>query len=223
MSTETPKRQLFSRLAIVGKALAHGNRLELLELLAQGERNVEALAAVAGLTVANASQHLQHLRRARLVVSRKEKRHVYYRLAGAAVVTLLVALRETAENHFAEMDRLIQRYLRERDTLEPISQEELLHRIRDGLVTVIDVRPAEEFAAGHLPGAINIPLDDLGREIDHLPADVEIIAYCRGPYCLLAYEAVAKLRDKGYAARRLKDGFPEWRLAGRPVEIPTDT
>jgi rhodanese-related sulfurtransferase/predicted transcriptional regulator len=218
MTTETLKQQLFARLADVGKAMANGNRLELLEFLAQKERSVETLASLAGLSVANTSQHLQHLRRAGLVTARKQDRHVFYAIAGEDVLSLMIALRQTAEKNFAEMGRLIEGYLLSRDSLEPISQKELSARMKDGLITVIDVRPAEEFAAGHLPNAINIPIDRLDQELERLPTDGEVIAYCRGPYCLLAFEAVTKLRDKGFAARRLEDGFPEWKLAALPIE-----
>ncbi len=218
MTTESLKRQIFARLADVGKTLANGNRLELLEFLAQRERSVETLAGLAGLSVANASQHLQHLRRAGLVTARKQDRHVFYAIAGEDVLSLLVALRRTAEKNFAEMGRLIEGYLLSRDSLEPVSQAELSTRMREGLVTVIDVRPAEEFSAGHLPDAINIPLDRLDRDLGRLPTDADVVAYCRGPYCLLAFEAVNRLRDKGISARRLEDGFPEWKLAGLPVE-----
>lgn len=218
MTTEPLKRQLFARLADVGKTLANGNRLELLEFLAQRERSVETLASLAGLSVANASQHLQHLRRAGLVTARKQDRHVFYSIAGDDVISLLIALRRTAEKNFAEMGRLIEGYLLSRDSLEPVSQAELSERMQEGLVTVIDVRPAEEFAAGHLPDAINIPLDRLDRDLERLPPDGEVVAYCRGPYCLLAFDAVNRLRNKGFSARRLEDGFPEWKLAGLPVE-----
>jgi rhodanese-related sulfurtransferase len=225
MTTTNIKQQLFARLADVGKALANGNRLELLEFLAQKERSVEILAGLAGLSVANTSQHLQHLRRAGLITARKQERHVFYAIAGDDVLALMIAMRQTAEKNFAEMSRLIEGYLVSRDSLEPVSRAELTDRMREGLVTIIDVRPAEEFAAGHLPDALNIPLDQLDREIDRLPPDGEVIAYCRGPYCLLAFEAVNRLRDRGITARRLEDGFPEWKLAGRPIEQappPTD-
>lgn len=218
MTTQTLKQQLFARLADVGKAIANGNRLALLEFLAQKERSVETLASLAGLSVANTSQHLQHLRRAGLVTARKQDRHVFYAITGEEVLMLMIALRQTAEKNFAEMGRLIEGYLLSRDSLEPISQKELSARIEDGLVTVIDVRPAEEFAAGHLPDAINIPIDLLDQNLDRLPADGEVVAYCRGPYCLLSFEAVNRLRDKGITARRMEDGFPEWKLAGRMVE-----
>ena len=218
MPVENLKQQLFARLADVGKALANGNRLELLEFLAQKERSVDALACLAGLSVANTSQHLQHLRRVGLVTARKQDRHVFYAIAGEDVLSLMIALRQTAEKNFAEMGRLVEGYLLSRDSLEPISHDELSARLKDGLVTVIDVRPTEEFAAGHLPEAINIPIDLLDQNLDRLPADGEVVAYCRGPYCLLSFEAVNRLRDRGISARRMEDGFPEWKFAGRVVE-----
>ncbi|HEY0634947.1 MAG TPA: metalloregulator ArsR/SmtB family transcription factor, partial [Gammaproteobacteria bacterium] len=205
------------------KALSNGNRLEMLEFLAQGERSVESLATVAGLTVANTSQHLQQLRQIGLVTARKEGQHVLYRLAGNDIVSLMGCLRRVAENHLAEVNRLVDSYLMVKDSLEPVPAEELLTRARDGLVTVLDVRPPEEYAAGHLPGALNIPLADLEKHLAELSPDNEVVAYCRGPYCVLAYEAVARLRKKGYQARRLKDGFPEWKQAGLPVEGETAT
>ena len=223
MTTDNLKQQLFARLADVGKSLGNGNRLELLEFLAQKECSVEALASLAGLSVANTSQHLQQLRRAGLVTAHKVDRHVFYKLTDETVVSLLVALRRTAEKHFSEMERLVQGYLLSRDSLEPISRDELFARLKDGLITVIDVRPTDEYAAGHLPGAISIPINEFDRDLDRLTADGEVVAYCRGPYCLLAFEAVAKLRDKGFAARRLEDGFPEWKLAGLPVEQASDS
>lgn len=212
------KQQLFAQLANVGKALSNGNRLELLEFLAQNERSVETLARLANLSIANTSQHLQHLRRAGLVVARKQDRHVFYAITDESVLSLITALRHTAEKNSAEMSRLVEKYLTSRDSLEPVSQEMLLSRIKDGIVTVIDVRPAEEFSAGHLPNAINIPLDYLDQEIQNLFEKSEVVAYCRGPYCLLAFEAVDQLRSKGINARRLEDGFPEWELAGLPIE-----
>ena len=222
MSTKNLKQQLFSQLANVGKALANGNRLELLEFLAQNESSVETLARLANLSVANTSQHLQHLRRAGLVTARKKYRHVFYSITDETVLFLIIALRKTAEKNSAEMNLLVERYLNSRDTLEPISQEMLFSHIKDGIVTLIDVRPAEEFAAGHLPKAINVPLDYLDRKISDLSLKREIITYCRGPYCLLSFEAVDRLRSKGILARRLKDGFPEWVLAGLPIERATN-
>ncbi len=218
MSSNGAKKDLFAQFAAVAKALSHGNRLELLEFLAQGGRGVEALARMTGLSIANASQHLQHLRRAGLVTARKSGRYVLYRLADEAVVALLASLRGVAERNVAEVEKLVSGYFRSKDGFEPVSPDELLHRAREGLVTVLDVRPPEEFAAGHLPNAINIPLKELKRRLGELPRGQEVVAYCRGPYCVLAYEAVAELRRRGFAARRLADGLPEWRLAGLPVE-----
>jgi rhodanese-related sulfurtransferase/DNA-binding transcriptional ArsR family regulator len=212
------KGELFSQFARVGKALSNGNRLELLEFLAQGERSVESLARVSGLSVPNTSQHLQQLRQAGLVVTRKAGQHVYYRLSGEDVVHLMECLRRVAEAHVAEVERLVNTYLTVKDNLEPLPAGELLDRAREGLVTVVDVRPPEEFAAGHLPGALNIPLAELEKRLADLPKNTEVVAYCRGPYCVLAYDAVARLRKEGYRARRLQDGFPEWKEAGLPVE-----
>lgn len=218
MSSDNTKKALFAQFATVAKALSHGHRLELLEFLAQGERSVEALARLTGLSVANASQHLQHLRRAGLVTARKSGHYVLYRVADQAVVALLASLRGVAENNLAEVERLVSGYLRSKDSFEPVSPKELLQRARAGLVTVIDVRPAEEFAAGHLPNAVSIPLKELKGRLGELPKDHEVVAYCRGPYCVLAYEAVAELRRHGFSARRLEGGLPEWKIAGLPVE-----
>lgn len=218
MSSGGFKKDLFATFAQVARALGHANRLELLEFLGQGERSVEALARAAGLSVANASQHLQQLRHAGLVAARKEGLRVYYRLSGDDVLDLVAALRAVAERHVADVERLVNSYLAVRDRLEPLPREVLLERARDGLVTVLDVRPPEEYAAGHLPGAVNLPLGELEARLAELPRDQEIVAYCRGPYCVLAYEAVARLRERGYRARRLEDGYPEWRRAGLPVE-----
>jgi rhodanese-related sulfurtransferase/DNA-binding transcriptional ArsR family regulator len=219
MSSGNFKHDLFSQFARVGKALSSPNRLELLEFLAQGERSVEALAQVSGLSVANTSQHLQQLRQAGLVASRKEGQHVFYRLAGDEVIRLLEVLRQVAEGRLAEVERLVKSYLTVKDDLEPVPAQELLQRARAGLVTVLDVRPPEEYAAGHLPGAINVPLAELERCIGQCPPDREVVAYCRGPYCVLAYEAVARLREQGFKARRMDQGYPEWKSAGLPVEV----
>jgi ArsR family transcriptional regulator len=218
MSSESPKRKLFAQFAAVARAVGHEHRLELLEHLGQGERSVEVLAERLELSVANASQHLQHLRRAGLVASRRDGKYVLYRVADNAVVDLLSGLRRVAERNVAEVDRLLAGYFRDRDSLEPVSRVDLLDRMRDGLVTVLDVRPEEEFALGHLPGAVNIPLADLEWRLADLPPDHEVVAYCRGPYCVLSFEAVAELRRRGYRVRRLEDGYPEWRAAGLPVE-----
>ncbi len=218
MSRQGFKQLLFQQFARVGKALSNANRLELLEFLAQGERSVEALAKVSGLTVANTSQHLQQLRQAGMVTTRKDGLRVFYQLAGDEVIGLLDAVRDVAERHLAEVDRLVGTYLTVKDDLEPIPAEELLDRVRQGLVTVLDVRPEEEYAAGHLPGAVNIPLKELEKRLDQLGHDKEIVAYCRGPHCILAFEAVAELRNKGIKARRLENGYPEWKAKGLPVE-----
>ena len=213
------KQLLFAQFARVAKALANPNRLELLEFLAQGERSVEGLSKASGLSVANTSQHLQQLRQNGLVLTRKEGQHVYYRLSGDDVIKVLSCLRRVAEGHLADVSQLIDAYLTVKDSLEPLPASELIDRARDGLVTVLDVRPEEEFQAGHLPGAINIPLNQLEKRLKQLSKDSEVVAYCRGPYCVLAFEAVARLREQGYQARRLENGFPEWKQAGLPVEI----
>lgn len=222
MSTENFKHDLFAQFARVGKALSNGNRLELLEFLAQGERSVEELSKVAGLTVANTSQHLQQLRQAGLVSTRKEGLKVFYRISGDDVVGLLDALRLVAERHVADVERLVNTYLTVKDSLEPIPRAELLERVRDDLVTVVDVRPPEEYAAGHVPGAVNIPLSELEERLDELNETQEVVAYCRGPHCVLAFDAVARLREKGLKARRLEDGYPEWKTAGLPIEHNDD-
>jgi rhodanese-related sulfurtransferase/predicted transcriptional regulator len=219
MSSESPKRALFAQFAIVAKALAHLHRLEILEQLAQGERSVEVLAERANLSVANASQHLQQMRQAGILAARREGKFVFYRLADESVLDLLAALRRIAERNSAEVERLIRSYFDARDGLEPVSREELLERVRAGLVTVLDVRPGDEYAIGHLPGAVNIPLKELEARLAELTPDREIVAYCRGAYCVLSYEAVALLRERGYRVRRLVDGLPEWRSAGLPVEV----
>ena len=218
MSTGNFKQDVHAQLARVGKALSHGNRLELLEFVAQGPRSVDELAGMTRLSVANASKHLQELRRAGLVQARKEGLRVYYELAGPDVVDLIAALGHVAETRLAEMEQLVRSYITARDELEPIPAAELLKRSKQGLVTVLDVRPAKEFAAGHLPGAINVAVEDMGKHLRKLPKGREVIAYCRGPYCLLSVDAVALLRTKGYKARRLEDGFPEWKASGLPVE-----
>jgi len=216
MSTN-PKRDVFASLARVGTALSSPIRIEYLELLAQAERSVEQLANLTGTSVANTSQHLQKLRQAGLVVGRKAGLYVYYRLAGDEVVELLSAISRVGEAYVAEIERIVRLYFAQKDELEAVPAKEVLERARQGLVTVLDVRPPEEFAAGHLPGAVNIPVHELEKRIKELPRRREVIAYCRGPYCLMSFEAVEKLRKKGLRARRLKDGLPEWRAAGLPI------
>jgi rhodanese-related sulfurtransferase len=221
MSSLGPKQRVFVGLAEIAQALGHVHRLELLEHLGQGERSVEDLAARTGLTVANTSRHLQHLRRAALVEGRREGKRVFYRLSGDEVVVgLFNALSRVGERNSAEIARVMATYFRARDELEPVSRDELLDRLRSGAATVLDVRPEDEFQQGHLPGALNIPLSQLERRLAELPADREIVAYCRGPWCVLSFEAVAALRQRGYRARRLEDGFPEWKVAGLPVAHP---
>lgn len=213
-----PKQALFAEFAMVARALGNSHRLELLEHMAQGEKGVEALAARTDLSVANASQHLQQLRRAGLVASRRNGKFVLYRLADDTVLVLLASLRQVAERHVAEVDRIVRGYFADRDSMEPVSREELLERYRGGLVTVLDVRPADEFAVGHVPGAVNIPLDELEARLAELDPGQEIVAYCRGTYCVLSFEAVAALRDRGFKALRLEEGLPEWKAAGLSVE-----
>lgn len=215
---QSPKYRLYEQFAQVAKALSHAHRLDLLELLAQRERNVEALANVAGLTVANTSRHLQQLRRAGLIASRKEGLYVFYRVADDDVIDLLRCLRRTGQRHISEVNEVIVEYFNDRDSLEAVSRSELLRRSKDDLVTVIDVRPSEEYEAGHISGALNVPLNEIEQHLANLPRDQEVIAYCRGEYCVLAFEAVATLREKGFNARRLEEGYPEWKAAGLPVE-----
>lgn len=217
MSSQSPKHALFAQFALVAKTLGHAHRLELLEQLAQGERSVEALAQKTGLSIANASQHLQRMRRAGMVTARRDRKFVYYRLADDAALDLLAALGRLAERNMAEVERLMRDYFHDRDAMEAISREGLLRRMRAGTVTVLDVRPEDEFALGHLPGAMNIPLRALEARLAELDPSREIVAYCRGPYCVLSYEAVAALRARGFKVRRLQDGLPEWRAAGLPI------
>jgi len=219
VSSLGPKRQVFASLAEIAQALGHAHRLELLEHLGQGERSVEDLAARAGLTLANTSRHLQLLRRAGLVQGRRDGKRVYYRLAGEdAVVDLLSALSRVGERSSAEIARVMASYFRACDDLEAVSRQELLDRLSSGAVTILDVRPEDEFAQGHLPSALNVPLAQLERRLAELPPDREVVAYCRGPWCVLSFEAVALLRRQGYLVRRLEAGFPEWKVAGLPVE-----
>jgi rhodanese-related sulfurtransferase len=218
MGDRAAKTALFDAFARAGKALASGRRIELLDVLANGERTVEALAGEVGLSVANASQHLQVLRQAGLVATRREGTSIHYRLAGPEVFELWRALRTLAGARLAEVERLADAYLDARDELEPVTREELARRLEDGdELVVLDVRPAAEYAAGHLPGAVSIPVGELRRRLAELPGDREIVAYCRGPYCAFAHEAVAVLRQEGFAARRLEDGLPEWQAAGLAV------
>jgi rhodanese-related sulfurtransferase/DNA-binding transcriptional ArsR family regulator len=222
MSSGNFKKDLFAQFARVAKAISNGHRLELLEFLAQSERSVDALAKVSGLSVANTSQHLQTLRQAGLVSSRKDGQKVIYRISSEDVQPLLEALREVAERHLADVRQLIQAYLTVKDNLEPLPAAELLMRVREGLVTVLDVRPVEEYVAGHVPGAINVPLEELEEHLQELDSGLEVVAYCRGPHCVLAFDAVELLRKKGIAAVRLDGGLPEWRSEGYPIEVGSE-
>lgn len=219
MSTPGPKQKIFECLAEVAQALGHTNRLELLEHLAQGQRCVEDLATLAGMNFANTSRHLQILRRARLVETERCGKHVLYSLSGEPDVVMLIrSLGRVGERNIAEVDRVLNDYFHARDSLEPVSHKDLLNRIAAGVVTVLDVRPESEFTLGHLPGALNIPLAALERRLSELPSNTQIVAYCRGPYCVLAVEAVSILRAHGFKAVRLEDGFPEWKAGGFAVE-----
>lgn len=218
MQNPSPKKQVFALLGTMAKAMASGNRIELLEAVAQGERSVEDLAHLTGLTVANTSHHLQVLKNAGLVVPRREGVQIFYRLSDDEVAIVLATLGRVAERQMAAVDRIIREEFSSRDGLEPVGHDDLVRRLKSGEVTVIDVRPPEEFAAGHIPGAVNMPAAQLSRHLAELPKDKEIVAYCRGPYCLLSFDAVRLLRRKGYKARRLADGMPEWRAEHRPVE-----
>jgi rhodanese-related sulfurtransferase len=218
MGSRAFKDALYEQLARVSKALGSPKRLELVDLLAQGERPVEALARETGMSVASTSQHLQVLREAHLVEARKEGLYVHYRLAHPSVFALLQGVRSVAEAQLADMQRVVDTYLGDRDGLEGLPREELLRRARAGDVTVLDVRPAEEFAAGHIAGALGIPIGELETRLKELPKRHEVVAYCRGPYCVYADEAVRLLRAHGRKASRLHEGFPEWRAAGLPVE-----
>lgn len=210
-------QRLFEHLAHIGKAVSSAQRIHLLELLAQGERSVEVLAAQASLPTANASHHLQALRAARLVDVRKQGTRVFYRLGGPEVFGLVQTIRRVAQARIAEVDDLIQAFFASREQLEPVSRRELVKRAREGDVLILDVRPTEEYESGHIRGAVSVPLAQLKRHLARLPKRKEIVAYCRGPYCVLSVHAVELLRSRGFRARRLADGFPEWRGAGLPT------
>ena len=213
------KNRLYGQFARIGKALSNPHRLEILELLAQGERTVDSLATEIGLSLANTSQHLQALRQAALVESRKDGLFVYYRLAGPEVFELSRVLRTVAEGRLAEFERLVHEHFSDRADAEGVPMAELLKRARSRKVVILDTRPASEYVAGHIPGAISVPVDDLKKRLQELAKGREYVAYCRGPYCVYADRAVELLRANGRRARRLADGFPEWRAAGLPVAI----
>jgi len=214
---------LFEQLAVVARALGSSARLEILDFLAQGERSVEDLAQVAGLSMANTSKHLQQLKTAGLVEAHRDGKHIRYRLGDERVIDAIGNLRTLAEAHLDQVAELVESYLRSRDALEPVPTTELLERARQGLVSVIDVRSPEEYSQGHIAGALNIPLNRLEQRLAELPQDREIVAYCRGPWCVLSFEAVSRLRRAGIEARRLADGLPEWRRAGLPIESDADS
>jgi rhodanese-related sulfurtransferase len=219
MGDRAAKAALFDGFAEVAKSLANGRRAELIDVLAQGERHVDELAGEIGQSVANTSFHLRVLAAAGLVTTRREGTRIYYRLVSARVADLWSALQDVAAAHHAEIDALAAAYLGDRSRLEEISRAELADRIAAGDVIVLDVRPAAEYGAGHIAGARSIPLDQLADGVKAIPRDVEVVAYCRGPYCVMADEAVRLLRRRGRAARRLVDGYPEWRRAALPVEM----
>lgn len=218
MSSDNPKRTLFAHFAALARALGNTHRLELLELLAQGAQPVEVLTARTGISFANVSQHLQQLRKAGLVTGRREGKNVVYRLQDGPVVEAVSALQALAEHNMAEVQDVIARYFDAIDSLEPVGADELLSRLESDSVTLLDVRPEDEYRSGHIPRARNIALAALEARISELPEGREIIAYCRGPYCVLSFQAVEALRARGFAVRRLKDGFPEWKAAGYPIE-----
>jgi rhodanese-related sulfurtransferase len=213
------KDRLFEQFARIGKALASPKRLEILDLLAQGERTVEEIARETAMPIASASQHLQTLKGARMVESRREGLYARYRLADEGVFRTWQAVRALGEARLAEIDRVVETYLEDRDALEAVGAAALMERLDDGSVVILDVRPEEEYRAGHIPGAISLPVDALEAALQTLPKDKEIVAYCRGPYCVFSDEAVRLLHRHGFRARRLSEGFPEWRAAGYPVEV----
>ena len=215
------KDAVFEQFARVAAAFASPKRIEIIDVLAQGERNVETLAAETGLSVANTSRHLQVLKASSLVAARKEGLQVFYRLADPNVLAGYRVLRRVAEERLSDLDRLVHDYFGGAEAIEPVGRTELLKRARSGDVVVVDVRPREEFQAGHIAGALSIPLSMLEKRLSEIPKERDVVAYCRGPYCVLAAEAVRLLRRRGYRAFRLQEGYPEWRDGGLPVETPT--
>lgn len=220
MSHAAPKDLIYEQFSRIGKALASPARLEILDLLSQGEKTVEQLAEEARLGVKNASAHLRALREAHLVEGRKEPPYMVYRLAGEGVIRVVRELQALARDRLAEVDRITLEYFEDPSGLEPVGCAELLLCMQDGAVTVLDVRPKDEYAAGHVPGALSLPLEELERRLSEIPPDRPVVAYCRGPYCILAVEAVDALKRRGYSASRMASGVPEWRLVGLPVETP---
>lgn len=216
------KSELFEEFARIGKALSSGRRLELLELLAQGERTVEELATETGMSIANASQHLQMLRNARLVDARRQGTYAWYRLSTPQVLRLWFSLREVGELQLAEIGRVVENFFKDRKDLEATTCEDLLKQIEAGSVIVLDVRPEQEYCAGHIRGARSIPVRELEKRLKEIPKKKAVVAYCRGPYCVFADDAVKALRRRGFRAVRLAEGFPDWKMRGFPVEVSTE-
>ncbi len=219
MTSRAAKEALFEAQARVAKALASGRRAEIVDLLAQGERSVDDIAGEIGQSIANTSHHVRALAHAGLLLSRRDGTRILYRLASDRVAELWTVIRGLANEHIAAVEQLGRTYLGGDDPLVPVSREELVQRLSTGDVIVIDVRPAIEYAAGHIAGARSIPVDELAQQLSAVPRNAEVVAYCRGPYCVYADEAVRTLRASGYSAHRLEDGFPEWRRAGLGVAV----
>jgi DNA-binding transcriptional ArsR family regulator/rhodanese-related sulfurtransferase len=222
MHTDTERKfkdKLYEQFARIGKSLSNPHRLEILELLAEGERCVEDIAEITGTSIANASQHLGVLRASRMVEIRRIGNNIYYRLADEKVFYLLQSLRALGETRFAEIDRITRDYLKDRTSLRAVTAGELADELMNGNVILLDVRPVEEFQEGHIQGALSMPMETIENHLNHLPKNREIVAYCRGPYCVLSDHVVAYLNAQGYSASRLSDGYPEWKWRGLPVEI----
>ena len=219
MKTRVFKDSIYEQIARIGKSLGSGPRLEILDLLCQGPRTVEVLAGQMGQSVANTSRHLQVLRRARLVEAEREGVYIRYRLADSEVCAFFLTLRKLAESRLLEVDEITREFLEARNTMEPVDRNLLVKRVRSGEVTVLDVRPAEEYLAGHIPGAVSIPLEQLEERLAELPSDREIVAYCRGPYCVMALDAADTLRRNGFEATRFEEGIADWRARGLHVAV----
>ena len=222
MKTRVFKDAIYEQIARIGKSLGSGPRLEILDLLCQGPRTVEVLAGQIGQSVANTSRHLQVLRRARLVEAEREGVYIRYRLADSEVCAFFLTLRKLAESRLLEVDEITREFLEARNMMQPVDRDLLVERVRSGEVTVLDVRPAEEYLAGHIPGAVSIPLDQLEERLAELPGDREIVAYCRGPYCVMALDATDTLRSNGFEATRFEEGIADWRARGLHVAVGSE-